>query len=156
MGKGGCKFALFWVQIDVTKIQFMKIAYLLLVSLFISCSQISEKDSQDIVEFNELLNMDELSRIKVWNNKGMHMVTGEKFEELVEKLSSMTLVKDQSFKLGGKSLELLVDGEEFVLYGATNSIYLEISSDIVSQNKDLIGESDVLYFKIEGFNIDSF
>lgn len=125
------------------------------VLLLFSCDAETEIN-QGVVKFDELVELDHVSVIKVWNNTGKHKVTGKKREELLDIIGNMTLDKNGSYKLGGKSIELTIDGEVFTLLGRTNGNHIEANREIATKNKDRIQGLDVLYFDANGLNIDNF
>jgi hypothetical protein len=134
----------------------MRLGHLFFIFLLFSCTQNKVQSDNNIVKFEDLVELENVSSVSVWNNIGDHEVKGNNRKELLGLIGSMTLDKNGSYKLGGKSIELTIDGEKFTLLGRTNGNYIEVDRKIVTKNKESIEGIEVLYFKVSNLNIDNY
>lgn len=134
-----------------------KVLFLIFIAtVLLACSNEPKPGNEEPVKFEDLVAMDNVSDVSVWNNKGNHKVVGEDRAELLRKIGKMTLVEDETFKLGGKSITLTLNGKNCTLLTRTNCEYFEISSSWVTKNKALVKGQDFLYFKASELNIDNY
>lgn len=134
----------------------MKFIYLFLTSILLSCTQSESNSIMESNRFEDFVIIDDISDVSVFNNKGKHDVVGEKRSELIQLLTKMTLQKNGSYKLGGKSIELTINGKKFTLIGRTNGDFIEVPKEIATKNMDQIEGMTVLYFKAENLTIDNY
>lgn len=134
----------------------MKFIYLFLISILLSCAQSESNFIMESNRFEDFVNIDDISDVNVFNNTGKHELVGEKRTQLIQLLAKMTLQKNGAYKLGGKSIELTINGKKFTLLGRTNGDYIEVPKEIVTKNMDQIEGMSVLYFKAETLNIDNY
>jgi hypothetical protein len=120
------------------------------------CAEIEAQSNSDSIKFKDLVAIDNISQVRVSNNSGDHEVTNQKRTELLQKLGEMTLDKNGSYKVGGKSIELTIDGEKYTLLGRTKGDYFEVTKTIVTKNRKNVDSSETLYFKANGLNIDNY
>lgn len=134
----------------------MKLASLFLVLLAFSCTQNKGVSNNDTVKFEDFVNLENVSKVRVWNSKGEHEVTGDDRKELLGLLGNMTIDREGLYKLGGTAIELTIDGEKFTLVGRTHGAYIEVEKEIVTKNKESIEGIETLYFEVHDLNIDNY
>lgn len=118
----------------------LKIVTSFVLTIFvISCNGTNENSSTKQVTFKDLVNIEDISKISVHNNNGEHVLNGQDKEELLAIIANMTFEKNGSYKLGAKAIVLTINGKSHTLLGSTHGNHLEVSSDIVTKNKDNIG-----------------
>lgn len=134
----------------------MIIRSLIFLFLLSACSPNTMQSAEDGVRFGDLVELENVSEVRVRNNNGYHEVKGDTRKELIELLGNMTLEKNGSYKTGAKSIELTIGGDTFALFGRTHGNYIEADRKIVSRNKESIEGIETLYFKADKLNIDNY
>lgn len=134
----------------------MRSRFLFLILLVSGCTQNQVQSNSDPIKFKDLVAIENISHVQVSNNSGDHEVTNHQRTELLQKLGEMTLDKNGSYKVGGKSIELTIDGEKYTLLGRTKGDYFEVTKTIVTKNQKNVESSETLYFKANDLNIDNY
>ncbi|MFT5602440.1 MAG: hypothetical protein ACI9N1_002695 [Flavobacteriales bacterium] len=132
--------------------------FVIVASLFLmACT--TGSDSQKDTQINNLghyVEFEKLETATMHNNFGPFVLNTDQLGQLKIDLSSMIYIPGMSAKVGGISIEMIIDGEPFMVLSSNNGDYLEVHKTMITKNGSEIKETEWLYFKTNDVNFNNY
>jgi hypothetical protein len=114
----------------------------------------SEESRPEEIYLSDLIDIEKIDSVLMNNNYGVHFIDNSKLANFKSELGKMTL-EGGSYKMGGISFAIYINGIEYHFVGRTKGTLIEASSNVVTINKSWIGE-EWIYFKTNDLNLDNY
>jgi hypothetical protein len=132
--------------------------FIIVTSLFLmACA--TDSDSQKDTQINNLghyVEFEKLETATMHNNFGPFVLNTDQLGQLKIDLSSMIYSPGMSAKVGGISIEMIIDGEPFMVLSSNNGDYLKVHKTMITKNGSEIKETEWLYFKTNDVNFNNY
>ncbi len=119
----------------------------LLLMTVLSCRN---KTTYTLADFVEI---EKIETVLMRNNSGTFKLSEDQLTKFKSEISTFTHDPNLNLKLGMISMDLIINGQSFIIYARTHGDYVEIDPAMVSKNKSHLKGC---FFKTNGLNFDNY